>query len=150
MCLGLWRAWNGNNQTIWFRTAWLLGKRNLDRTESGLSKKLLYHCSRSSTRHSRNSSFLFGECHQNARTASLAIRSRHHDRTLDPEKLTAYLASIEETVNKNLVPTGNSIIESGLEQTDPAREILDGLAYALEVFHWRSTITEECLVHRSG
>ena len=53
-----------------------------------------------------------------------------NDRTLDPQKLTAYLAGIEETINKKLVPTGRLVKESGLEQTDPAREILDALAYA--------------------
>ena len=62
----------------------------------------------------------------------LVSQSGHdtNDRTLDPQKLTAYLAGIEETINKKLVPTGRLVKESGLEQTDPAREILDALAYA--------------------
>jgi hypothetical protein len=49
---------------------------------------------------------------------------------LDPDKLIPYLASIEESVTKTLVPIGKTIIEAGLDQTDPAREILDSLAYA--------------------
>lgn len=49
---------------------------------------------------------------------------------LDPDKLIPYLASIEESVSTTLVPIGKTIIEAGLDQTDPAREILDGLAYA--------------------
>ena len=62
----------------------------------------------------------------------LVSQSGHdtNDRALDPQKLTAYLAGIEETINKKLVPTGRLVKESGLEQTDSAREILDGLAYA--------------------
>ena len=53
-----------------------------------------------------------------------------NDRALDPQNLIAYLGGIEETINKKLVPTGRLVKESGLEQTDSAREILDGLAYA--------------------
>ena len=49
---------------------------------------------------------------------------------LDPDKLIPYLASIEESVTKTLVPIAKTIIEAGLDRTDPAREILDGLAYA--------------------
>jgi len=49
---------------------------------------------------------------------------------LDPQQLIPYLAAIEESVNKTLVPIGKSIIEAGLDHTDPACEILDGLAYA--------------------
>jgi len=46
------------------------------------------------------------------------------------EKLTAYLAAIEESIKKKLVPFGRSIGEAGLDQTEPGYEILDGVAYA--------------------
>lgn len=49
---------------------------------------------------------------------------------LDPEKLTRYLAAVEESVNKKLAPTGRRIREAGLDHTEPACEILDGVAYA--------------------
>jgi hypothetical protein len=47
----------------------------------------------------------------------------------DKQKLTVYLLGIEDSVNKALLPTGRSIREAGLDRTEPAREILDGIAY---------------------
>ena len=45
-------------------------------------------------------------------------------------KLTAYLAAIEESIKKKLVPIGRSIGDAGLDQTEPGYEVLDGVAYA--------------------
>ena len=53
---------------------------------------------------------------------------------LDPDKLIPYLASIEESVTKTLVPIAKTIIEAGLDRTDPAREILDGSRIRLQVY----------------
>jgi len=50
--------------------------------------------------------------------------------TFNSEKLTAYLAAVEESIKKKLVPIGRSIGEAGLDQTEPGYEILDGVAYA--------------------
>ncbi len=52
------------------------------------------------------------------------------DTGFDLQKLIAYLAAVEESVGKRLVPTGRSIREAGLDNIEPAREILDGVAYA--------------------
>jgi hypothetical protein len=52
------------------------------------------------------------------------------DTALDPPELTSYLATIEDSIAKTLVPIGKTIIEAGLDHIDPALEILDGLAYA--------------------
>jgi hypothetical protein len=52
------------------------------------------------------------------------------ERGLDPNKLTAYLAGVEGSINKSLVPLGQLVKEAGLEKTEPAPEILDGVAYA--------------------
>lgn len=49
---------------------------------------------------------------------------------LDSHKLTAYLAGVEESINKKLVPAGRLIKQAGLDKTEPGTEILDGVAYA--------------------
>lgn len=67
---------------------------------------------------------------QNAYTLKQSSTGQGFEGTVDPQKLTAYLAGIELSIYTRLVPIGRSVNEVGLEQTEPALEILDGLAYA--------------------
>lgn len=52
------------------------------------------------------------------------------ERELDPTKLTAYLAGLEESINKRLAPIGRLVKETQLGKTEAGTAILDGIAYA--------------------
>jgi len=52
------------------------------------------------------------------------------ERSFDPQKLVAYLASIEESIGAKLVPIGRLIRAAGLDQGEAGVDILDGIAYA--------------------
>lgn len=67
---------------------------------------------------------------QNSSTLKKSSTGKGFEGTVDTQKLTAYLYGIEELINNKLVPIGKLVKETGLRETGPGHEILDGLAYA--------------------
>jgi hypothetical protein len=66
---------------------------------------------------------------QNSSTLKPSSRGQGFEGTVDAQKLTAYLYGIEVSINKKLAPIGKLVKATGLKETGPGHEILDGLAY---------------------
>ena len=70
---------------------------------------------------------------QNSSTLKPSSKGKGFEGTVDAQKLTAYLYGIEESINKKLAPIAKLVKETGLRETGPGHEILDGLAYAFRM-----------------